>query len=61
VGSTVSVWPAADVVMRAANRGLPIVVVNRGETDVDHLAMVRIDSSIGEVLPGIVDRLLARP
>jgi NAD-dependent deacetylase len=59
VGSTVSVWPAAEVVFRAANRGVPIVIINRGATDVDHLARVVIDAGIGETLPPLVDRLLA--
>jgi NAD-dependent SIR2 family protein deacetylase len=59
VGSTVSVWPAADVVLRAAHLAKPIVIVNRGETDVDGLAAVTIDAGIGEVLPDLIDRLLA--
>jgi NAD-dependent deacetylase len=59
VGSTVSVWPAADVVLRAAHLAKPIVIVNRGETDVDGLAAVTIDARIGEVLPDLIDRLLA--
>jgi NAD-dependent deacetylase len=59
VGSTVSVWPAAEVVHRAANSSLPIVIVNRGETEVDRFAKVVIDASIGDVLPGLVDRLLS--
>lgn len=58
VGSTVSVWPAADVVERAAQQGKPIVIVNRGETEADGLAVVRIDDAIGETLPGIVDLLV---
>lgn len=59
VGSTVSVWPAADVVMRAATRHKPIVIINKGDTDVDHLAAAKIDAGIGEVLPDLVDRILA--
>lgn len=58
VGSTVSVWPAADVVMRAAAHSKPIVVVNRGDTEVDHLAAVKMDARIGDVLPDLVDRIL---
>lgn len=58
VGSTVSVWPAADVVMRAAQQGKPIVVINRGVTEADHLAAAKIDAGIGDVLPGLVDRIL---
>ncbi|MGH8944798.1 MAG: SIR2 family NAD-dependent protein deacylase [Acidimicrobiia bacterium] len=59
LGSTVAVWPASDVVMRAAHQDKPIVIVNRGETEADHLAAVKIEDSIGEVLPDLVDRLLA--
>lgn len=58
VGSTVSVWPAADIVMRGATQGKPLVVINKGETEVDHLAAVKIDAGIGEVLPDLVTRLL---
>jgi NAD-dependent deacetylase len=59
LGSTVAVWPASDVVMRGALRSLPIVVVNKGATEADMLASVKLDSAIGDVLPGIVDGLLA--
>lgn len=58
VGSTVSVWPAADVVIRAAHQGKPIVIVNRGETEADHLASAKVDAGIGDVLPVLVDRIL---
>jgi len=58
VGSTVSVWPAADVVMRAAARQKPIVIINKGATEADHLAAVKIDAGIGEVLPELVDRIV---
>lgn len=57
VGSTVSVWPAADVVMRAGHQGKPVVVINKGETEADYFAAVKIDGDIGEVLPAIVDQL----
>lgn len=59
VGSTVSVWPAADVVQRAFDQGKPVVIINRGETDADHTATVKIDAGIGDVLPGLVDSTLA--
>ena len=60
VGSTVAVWPASDVVMRAANQSKPIVIINRGETEADHLAAVKIDAGIGDVLPKLIDRILAQ-
>jgi NAD-dependent deacetylase len=58
VGSTVAVWPASDVVMRGAFRSLPIVIINQGETEADHLAAVKLDAGIGAVLPEIVNGLL---
>jgi NAD-dependent deacetylase len=58
-GSTVSVWPASDVVLRGATRSLPIVIINRGATEADHLAAVKLDTGIGEVLPAVVDGLLS--
>jgi len=57
-GSTVAVWPASDVVMRGAFRSLPIVIINQGATEADHLATVKLDAGIGEVLPEIVDGVL---
>ena len=59
VGSTVAVAPASDVVMRAALRPIPIVIVNIGPTEADHLSAVKLDDFIGEVLPQIVDGILA--
>lgn len=58
VGSTVSVWPAADIVIRAAQQTKPIVIINRGATEADHLAAVKIDAAIGDVLPDLVDRIV---
>jgi NAD-dependent deacetylase len=58
VGSTVAVWPAAEIVYRAANLAIPIVIINRGETEVDRFAEVVLDAAIGDVLPPLVDRLL---
>lgn len=61
VGSTVSVWPAADVVFAAAQQSKPIVIINRGDTEADRLAAVKLEEAIGDVLPEIVDRVIDRP
>ena len=58
LGSTVSVWPAADVVMRAAAQAKPIVIVNRGATEADRHAAVKLDAGIGDVVPQIVDQIV---
>lgn len=59
VGSTVSVWPASDVVIRAANQSKPIVIINKGPTDADNLAVAKIDAGIGDLLPDLIDRVLS--
>lgn len=56
LGSTLAVTPAAEIPLRAAVRGVPYVVVNRGATDHDHLGIItlRLDADIGEVFPAAV-------
>jgi hypothetical protein len=49
------------VVMRGAFRSLPIVIINQGETEADHLAAVKLDAGIGVVLPEIVNGVLSAP
>lgn len=59
LGSSLVVTPAADVPLRAARRGVPYVIVNRGETAHDALSTVRIDSDVGDVLSRALQRLAA--
>lgn len=57
VGSSLCVYPAAFVPLDVVDRGNPMVIVNRGETDHDFRATALIDGTAGEVLPELVDRL----
>lgn len=59
VGSTLSVFPAADIPLTAARRGVPMVIVNLGPTEHDGDAVARIDGKAGEVLPRLIDELVA--
>ena len=59
VGSTVSVSPASDIVMYGGHLSLPIVIINQGATEADEQAAVKIDAAIGEVLPRLVEGVLA--
>lgn len=59
VGTTLGVYPAADVPMVAAQRGVPYVIINMGPTEQDLLATVRVDAPAGAALQGIVERLRA--
>ena len=58
VGSTLGVWPAAEIPFAAAQQGRPLVIVNRGPTDMDQLASVRIEGTAGSVLPALVREIL---
>ncbi|MGI9621369.1 MAG: SIR2 family NAD-dependent protein deacylase [Acidimicrobiales bacterium] len=51
VGSTLSVYPIANVVPAAASLGAPVIIVNGEPTQFDALAEVVINGSISEVLP----------
>jgi NAD-dependent deacetylase len=53
VGSTLSVFPAANVVPIAARAGAPVVIVNLEATEMDPIAAVLVRASISEVLPAI--------
>ena len=57
IGSTLSVYPAADIPASAARHGVPMVIINLGPTDHDHLAAVKIDLPAGEAVPALVAAL----
>jgi NAD-dependent deacetylase len=56
VGSTLSVFPAANTVPRAKAAGARIVILNGGPTEMDQFADVVVNGDIGEVLPRLVAR-----
>lgn len=60
LGSTLSVYPAASFPIVAAQRGVPYIVINRGETDHDQERCVtlRLEGEVGEIFPGAVDLAL---
>ncbi len=54
VGSTLSVFPAANCVPRAKAAGAHVVIVNGAETAMDRYADDLLLGSIGDILPGLV-------
>ena len=50
-GSSLAVYPAADVPLAAVRAGAPLVIVNAEPTPFDQLAAVIIRGQSGEVLP----------
>lgn len=60
VGSSLTVWSGFRFAKRAAERGLPIAIVNIGPTRADDLATLKIERKCGEVLAEAVSGVEAR-
>ncbi len=58
VGSSLVVQPAAGLPVRAAQRRVPLVIVNREPTPLDPLADVVCLGEAGEILPALADALV---
>jgi NAD-dependent deacetylase len=59
VGSSLVVYPAADMPRVALDAGAKLVIINQGETPFDRRAHLRLEEPIGQVLPPAVARLKA--
>ena len=61
LGSTLSVYPAAEFPLIAARRGVPYAIINRGPTDHDGLpgVTVRREGDVGVIFPEAVERALS--
>jgi len=61
LGSTLSVYPAANIPLLAAARGAPYVIINRGATEHDGLPGVtlRLEGDVAEIFPAAVAAALA--
>lgn len=57
LGSTLSVHPAASIPLAAVRRGVPYVIINRGPTDHDEIATVRLEGDVAAILPPAVAAL----
>lgn len=56
VGTTLSVWPAAEIPLSVARRGHPFVIINQGETEFDSAA-IKIEAGAGAALTELTQRL----
>ena len=57
VGSSLVVYPAAEMPRVALEAGAKLVIINQGETPYDTHAHLRFSERIDEVLPPAVERL----
>jgi NAD-dependent deacetylase len=60
IGTTLGVWPAAEIPWAMVQAGQPLVIVNQGETEMDGIADVRLDGAAGEIVSAIVAHLLLK-
>ena len=60
LGSSLHVYSGRRFVTHAHKLGLPIIIVNQGETKADELATVRIDAALGGTLTALTDICSAR-
>ncbi|MHB1169032.1 MAG: NAD-dependent protein deacetylase [Longimicrobiales bacterium] len=56
-GSSLAVYSGRRFIDRATRDGVPIAVVNRGPTRADEVAAVKVDGTLGVVLPALADAL----
>jgi NAD-dependent deacetylase len=61
VGSSLVVQPAAGLPRLAHRLGVPLVIVNREPTPLDHLADAVLHGEAGTLLPALADAALAGP
>ena len=57
LGTSLQVFPAAHLPVVTVERGGRLGIVNRGPTEFDAIAGVRIDGALGDVLPALAQRL----
>jgi NAD-dependent SIR2 family protein deacetylase len=61
LGSSLHVFSGRRFVKQAHARGIPVVIVNRGETRGDPLATVKVDAGCAEILAAVVDGGTGQP
>ncbi len=61
IGSSLTVFSGLRFVRRAAERGIPVAIVNLGPTRGDDRAALTVDGRAGEVLPALAAHLTGEP
>jgi NAD-dependent deacetylase len=57
IGSSLVVYPAAYLPVYAKQAGAELAIINKGQTEQDHLADVLINASAGETMTKIINRM----
>jgi len=57
VGSSLTVWSGFRLSRRAAEKGIPIAILNVGPTRADDLAALKVEARCGEALAEVVEAM----
>lgn len=60
IGSSLVVYPAANIPVHAKQAGAKLAIINKGPTDQDYIADVLINASAGETMTKIINRLKSK-
>ncbi len=60
IGSSLAVYPAGLMPQYALNAGAKIVIINEGETELDHAAHIRISEKAGEVMSEVLKQVKSK-
>ncbi|MGI8518663.1 MAG: SIR2 family NAD-dependent protein deacylase [Acidimicrobiia bacterium] len=58
IGTTLGVWPAAEIPWAMSQSGKPLVIINQGETEMERVANVRLEGGAGETMEQLTSLLI---
>lgn len=61
LGSSLTVGSGYRFATAASRRGIDVVIVTRGVTRADHLATLKVDAGLGQVLPAVAAAVMPAP
>ena len=57
IGSSLVVNPAASLPIQCHNNGGSVIIINKGETPLDQIAVLKLDADIGETMEELINEL----
>jgi len=57
IGSSLVVYPAAEMPAIAYRAGAKLIIINKGDTPYDNTADIRISENVAEIVPAIVEKV----
>ncbi len=57
IGSSLVVYPAAEMPAIAYRAGAKLIIINKGDTPYDNMADIKMSENVAEIVPGIVNKV----